>query len=708
MERLVSDMVGKWDLTSPKLVLTVISSNKHFKEWSYHEDIDNFQDGLIKALNQLIEECNEYNLPLCLGFIHYEKAFESVEHAALAQALRKINIKENYVIIIENTYKGDTARIHMDNQISESFAIQKRVRKGDPISPKLFIKVIKQVLKQAASFADMMILMDGQNYGTAQIIGEAVAKERNRRKILTREQALVRFVSSEQLPKIVVMGLVPQQALSQAVSDSIGNSVNIGTLGKTNILISQRDESIDGESSRINRNLTHFLITNKEMGPACQTNFLKQLELRLTKPIERRLSSLTMDDEVGPIPLIGLLVQGGPQEIDRVLALVKKNVPVIVLCGLGMAGDIIAYAVREFQQSFDSYTYEMYVKIELRRLLTAFFPDEFQGNNLARNQCRDRVLQCVSYAIKVTKDMFQEALLRPDREEFVDLFLNRGFVLHTFLTQSRLEMLFEQCQDKDFFAGICMETILGEKVAIYALLFWATLTHNIKLVRILWRKTSDPMSTGIVISTLYNRMAKDFIDDHDLRLTVKNEGIEFSELAVKLLDLTYEESKPQAMQCLIQPLPDFNNLRATDLAHLGKNKIFIAHRCCQRLIYSLWYGSVRFTNISYGMFQMPEFAKICLNKPTNFKFLSGRPGDTKNRSSYKYGNFLIFRFVKLLDIDISLLVCSAQYRVLKSSRRKPIKCEERGTSSKGIDNIVYLVHLCRRNKMNRRGKMLAN
>ncbi|GFN80636.1 retrovirus-related pol polyprotein from type-1 retrotransposable element r2 [Plakobranchus ocellatus] len=79
----------------------------------------------LQALNQLIEKCNEYNLPLCLGFIDYEKAFDSVEHAAIAQALWKVNINENYVTMIGNIYKGATARIHIDNQISEACEVQR-------------------------------------------------------------------------------------------------------------------------------------------------------------------------------------------------------------------------------------------------------------------------------------------------------------------------------------------------------------------------------------------------------------------------------------------------------------------------------------------------------------------------------------------------------------------------------------------------------
>ncbi|GFO41887.1 retrovirus-related pol polyprotein from type-1 retrotransposable element r2 [Plakobranchus ocellatus] len=82
-----------------------------------------------KVYNEVIKNC--------------EKDFDSVEHAAIVQALRKVNINENYVTKIENIYKGATARIHIDNQISDAFEIQRGVRQGDPISPKLFITVIE-------------------------------------------------------------------------------------------------------------------------------------------------------------------------------------------------------------------------------------------------------------------------------------------------------------------------------------------------------------------------------------------------------------------------------------------------------------------------------------------------------------------------------------------------------------------------------------
>ena len=79
----------------------------------------------LQALNQVIEKSEEYQLPLVIGFIDYDKAFDSIEHFSIYEALRKINVNETYVKVLENIYeiKGATARVHLDNHVSEPFAI---------------------------------------------------------------------------------------------------------------------------------------------------------------------------------------------------------------------------------------------------------------------------------------------------------------------------------------------------------------------------------------------------------------------------------------------------------------------------------------------------------------------------------------------------------------------------------------------------------
>ena len=51
----------------------------------------------LQTINQLTEKCNEFNRPLCIGYINYEKAFDSIEHKAIFKALRSIGINETYI-----------------------------------------------------------------------------------------------------------------------------------------------------------------------------------------------------------------------------------------------------------------------------------------------------------------------------------------------------------------------------------------------------------------------------------------------------------------------------------------------------------------------------------------------------------------------------------------------------------------------------------
>ena len=108
----------------------------------------------------MIEKSEENQLPLVIGFIDYEKAFDSLEHFSIFEALRKINVNETYVKILENIYKGATARVHLDNHVSEQFAIGRGVRQGDPISPKLFTAVIEEIFKKVD--LDKGINIDGE------------------------------------------------------------------------------------------------------------------------------------------------------------------------------------------------------------------------------------------------------------------------------------------------------------------------------------------------------------------------------------------------------------------------------------------------------------------------------------------------------------------------------------------------------------------
>ena len=49
--------------------------------------------------------------------------------------------------ILQDMYTGITARVHMDNQVSEKIPMLRGVRPEDPIFPKLYTATIQEVFK---------------------------------------------------------------------------------------------------------------------------------------------------------------------------------------------------------------------------------------------------------------------------------------------------------------------------------------------------------------------------------------------------------------------------------------------------------------------------------------------------------------------------------------------------------------------------------
>ena len=56
------------------------------------------------AINQLKEKCREYNIPLCVAFVDYEKAFDSVQTQAILTSLQEQGIEDVYIEILKDIY----------------------------------------------------------------------------------------------------------------------------------------------------------------------------------------------------------------------------------------------------------------------------------------------------------------------------------------------------------------------------------------------------------------------------------------------------------------------------------------------------------------------------------------------------------------------------------------------------------------------------
>jgi hypothetical protein len=78
--------------------------------------------------------------------------------------------------------------------------------------------------------------------------------------------------------------------------------------------------------------------------------------------------------------------------------------------------------------------------------------------DLARSEIFSRE-DFIGYIIR--NSLFEKALFGKNLEEFVDLFLERNFVLHTYLNIETLQRLFNEEKDRDFFTITSLEGILG-------------------------------------------------------------------------------------------------------------------------------------------------------------------------------------------------------------------------------------------------------
>jgi hypothetical protein len=119
--------------------------------------LDDFQMGFrpnrstndnIFIVRQIFEKCYEYNIDLHNIFVDYTQAFDSVSRNKIIECLTKYEIPTKTIRLIGLTLINTTAKVKINNQLTEEFRVDSGVKQGDPLSATLFSIVTDSVLKQ--------------------------------------------------------------------------------------------------------------------------------------------------------------------------------------------------------------------------------------------------------------------------------------------------------------------------------------------------------------------------------------------------------------------------------------------------------------------------------------------------------------------------------------------------------------------------------
>ena len=101
--------------------------------------------------DHIAEQSLEWNSPLYITFIDFEKAFNSIDHTALWKLLAHYGIPEKIIRLIHTTYEPSTCQVVHNGSLTEPFSILSWVCQGSLLSPFLFLLAADWIMASTIS-----------------------------------------------------------------------------------------------------------------------------------------------------------------------------------------------------------------------------------------------------------------------------------------------------------------------------------------------------------------------------------------------------------------------------------------------------------------------------------------------------------------------------------------------------------------------------
>ena len=143
------------DLTFDRLLMMMILERiKNSLEMGLRKEQAGFRHNRscidhINTLTVIIEQSVEFQSPLYMLFVGYERAFDSLSRAWIWDELKNRGLPSNFINIIKEGYEDFSCRVLHEEKLSDSIKTTSVARQGCLLSPLLFLLIMDGVLCRA-------------------------------------------------------------------------------------------------------------------------------------------------------------------------------------------------------------------------------------------------------------------------------------------------------------------------------------------------------------------------------------------------------------------------------------------------------------------------------------------------------------------------------------------------------------------------------
>ena len=117
----------------------------------------------IFTLRNIIEQSQEFQMPLLINYIDFKKAFDSIHRESLWKIAKTYGIPDKYINIFRSLYRNSSCCVKTRHGNTIMFDILTGVRQGCILSPFLFLLVIDYIMKRAVKDRSLGVEWSGGN-----------------------------------------------------------------------------------------------------------------------------------------------------------------------------------------------------------------------------------------------------------------------------------------------------------------------------------------------------------------------------------------------------------------------------------------------------------------------------------------------------------------------------------------------------------------